>query len=466
MADDRPSTDARRMSDVEAMMWNLEKDPFLSATFGSISILDRPLDFDRLVERMAYVVSTVPRLRQRVVPALGRMAPPEWCDDPDLDLHYHVRHIALPEGATLRDLYDLATLFVQDPFDRTRPLWEFLAIDGLPDGQGALIQKMHHTITDGEGGIRMSERLVDLTRDAANPEPVPVEAAPPLTGDLLSTSIETLGHTVRRAGGVAQRTLAWSAGSVTDPGRILDLGHDVTELARSAARQLLVVDGARSPLWTHKGLNRHFDTLDVPFDDAKQAAKSLGGSLNDFFVAGAAAGAGAYHRAHGSEVTELRMAMPVSFRRDKSEGGNAFAPMRVLVPVGDGDVVEHFHAVRARLETTKTERAIGLVGAVAGIVNLLPTSALVRFTRQQVEAIDFTTSNVRAAPFDLYMAGGRVEGTYPLGPLAGTAFNLTMMSYRGMLNMGLHVDRTAIDDPDELRDALRGAFDALIDASR
>ena len=38
------------MSDVEAMMWNLEKDPFLSATFGSISILDRPLDSSRVVK--------------------------------------------------------------------------------------------------------------------------------------------------------------------------------------------------------------------------------------------------------------------------------------------------------------------------------------------------------------------------------------------------------------------------------
>src|SRR5690606_37243691 len=107
-------------------------DPFLSATFGSVSILDRPLDFGRLVARMAYVVSTVPRLRQRVVPALGRLTPPEWCDDPDIDLRYHVRHVALPAGATIRDLYDLPTLFVQDPFDRTRPLWEFLAVDGLP----------------------------------------------------------------------------------------------------------------------------------------------------------------------------------------------------------------------------------------------------------------------------------------------------------------------------------------------
>src|SRR5215204_6201408 len=172
MPEDRPMHAERRLSDVEAMMWNLEKDPFLSSTFGAISILDRPADQARLCARMEYVLSTVPRLRQRVVPALGRLAPPEWQEDPELDLRYHVRRVALPEGATLRDLYDFATLFVQDPFDRTRPLWEFVAIEGLPDGKGALVQKMHHTITDGEGGIRMSERMVDVTRDAVDPEPV------------------------------------------------------------------------------------------------------------------------------------------------------------------------------------------------------------------------------------------------------------------------------------------------------
>jgi WS/DGAT/MGAT family acyltransferase len=464
MREDRPMHADRRMSDVEAMMWNLEKDPFLSSTFGSISILDRPADYERLLKRMAYVVSTVPRLRQRVVPALGRMAPPEWQDDPELDLRYHIRHIGLPAGATMRDLYDLATLFVQDPFDRTRPLWEFVAIDGLPGGKGALLQKMHHTITDGEGGIRMSERLVDLTREADDPEPLPVEQEVPLPADLLSTSIETFGHTLRRMGGIAERSVSWAAGSVTDPGRLVDLGADITETARSAARQLMVTDGAKSPLWTERSLNRHFDTLDVPFDEAKLAAKNLGGSLNDFFVTGAAIGAGKYHEAAGSEVHELRVAMPVSFRKDKSAGGNAFAPMRVVVPIEVDDPATTFDHIRERLTTTKSERAIGLVGGVAGLVNLLPTSALVRFTRQQVEAIDFATSNVRAAPFDLYISGGQVEGNYPLGPLGGTAFNLTMMSYRGMLNMGLHVDRGAIDDPDLLKTCLEEAYGELLAA--
>src|SRR5690606_39155169 len=212
--------------------------------------------------------------------------------------------------------------------------------------------------------------------------------------DLWTAALEAVGHTARRVGGIAQCTAEWGGGAVTHPSRILDLGLDATELGRSAARQLLVVDGAHSSLWRERSLNRHFETLDVPFDEAKRAAKTLGGSLNDFFVTGAAAGAGAYHRAEGAPVRDLRMAMPVSFRRDRSEGGNAFAPMRVVVPVEAGDIRELFDAVRERLETTKTERAMGLVSAVAGLVNLLPTSALVRFTRQQVEAIDFATSNV------------------------------------------------------------------------
>jgi len=460
---DRPMAAERRMSDLEAMMWNLEKDPHLSSAFGSISVLDRAPDHGRLLARMAHVVSVVPRLRQRVSPGLGRLAPPEWRDDPDLDLRYHVRHVGLPAGSTMEDLYDLAALFVQDPFDRTRPLWEFLAVDGLPGGRGALVQKMHHTITDGEGGVRMSEKLVDLTSDATDPAPVAVDVPEPLPTNLLETGLETLGHTVRRAGGVVARSAGWTAGSVLHPSRVLDLAADVGDVTTSATRQLLVTDGAHSPLWRTRSLQRRLLTLDVSFEEAKGAAKTLGGSLNDFFVAGAAGGAGAYHRAKGESVEDLRMAMPVSFRVDRSATGNSFAPMRVVVPVG-ADPVERFDAIRERLTTTKTERAIGLVSGLAGVINLLPTSAVVRITRQQTEATDFTTSNVRAAPFDLFIAGGRIEGTYALGPLAGTAFNLTMMSYSGTLNMGLHVDVGAVDDPELLRESIQESFAELIAA--
>jgi WS/DGAT/MGAT family acyltransferase len=461
---ERTVRDDRRMTDLEAMMWNIEKDPYLSSTFGSLSILDRPIDMERLMRRLAYTVSVVPRLRQRVSPGLGRLAPPEWLDDPEFDLAFHVRRVALPAPGTERQLYDLASLIVQDPFDRTRPLWEFVVVDGLEGGRSAMVQKLHHTITDGEGGIRLSEKFVDLAREADDPEPEPLPPAEALDTNLLEATFETLGHGLRRTVGATHRAGSAAFDALSSPERLVRLPGEAVATGRSVTRQLLITDHAHSGIWAERSLQRHFDVLDVPFDDAKRAAKALGGSLNDFFVTGAADAAGRYHREVGSPVDELRMAMPVSTRTDGSAGGNSFAPTRVLVPSDERTITERFDEVRLRMTATKGEAAIGLMNGLAGVINVLPTSVLVRFARQQVETIDFTTSNVRAAPFDLFIAGARLEGNYPLGPLAGTAFNLTMMSYRGWLNMGLYVDRGAIDEPTRLRQHLEEAYAELIAA--
>ncbi len=455
----------RRMSDVEAMMWNVEKDPFLSSTFGNITVLDGPLDVGRYRRRLLRATVRIPRLRQRVVAGLGRLAPPEWQDDPAFDIDFHLRHVALPPPGSDRQLYDLATRLVHQPFDRTRPLWEYYVVEGLSGGRAALIQKMHHTITDGKGGIRMSEQFIDLRRDEPDIDEVEVPR-PEASGhrNLLETTAETLGHGMRRSLGVGQRAVSATADLATHPTKLAHLGPDLVETARSALRQVTITDRAHSPLWTERSLRRHLEVLDVDFDEAHRAAKALGGSLNDIFVAGAARGAGAYHRELGAPIDGLRMAMPVSTRTDRSAGGNSFVPTRVVVPTDLDDPVEQLRCVHELLGATKREKVIGLVDAMAGIVNVLPTSVVIRLTRQQVETIDFTTSNVRAAPFDLYIAGALILANYPLGPLGGTAFNLTTMSYRGVLNMGLHVDLAAVTDPALLRDCLRESYAELVAA--
>ena len=81
----RPVHGDRRMSDVEALMWNLEKDPALASTFANVTILDQPPDAERLHKTMERAVRIVPRLQQRVVPAFGRLAPPQWQDDDNFD---------------------------------------------------------------------------------------------------------------------------------------------------------------------------------------------------------------------------------------------------------------------------------------------------------------------------------------------------------------------------------------------
>jgi WS/DGAT/MGAT family acyltransferase len=351
------------------------------------------------------------------------------------------------------------------PFDRTRPLWEFTVIDGLEGGRSAMLQKMHHTLTDGEGGVRLSVQFIDLERHPEPPAPRSSDGepttGPPRGRPLPVLAAEALAHNIRRQAGTARRMASGVAGTVADPQKLLRLPADAVDVGRSLSRQALVSGERRSPLWQERSLTRHFDVLRVPLDDAKRAAKALGGSVNDLFVAGAAGGAGAYHRAMGADVEELRISMPVSTRSDRSAGGNAFTPTRVLVPTG-ADARDRFTEISARLSVTKEERALGFTELLAGVVNVLPTSLLVRVAKAQVDTVDFTTSNVRGAPWPLYIAGGLIEGNFPLGPVAGTAFNLTTLSYNGSLDMGLHCDRAAIEDPDLLRSCIEEAFEDLL----
>jgi hypothetical protein len=132
------------------------------------------------------------------------------------------------------------------------------------------------------------------------------------------------------------------------------------------------------------------------------------------------------------------------------------------VSAGIEDPRQRFAVIREELATTRHERALGAADAFAGFANLLPTSLVVRLARQQVETVDFAASNVRGAPFPLYIAGARMDGNYPIGPIGGTAWNLTLMTYDGNLDMGLNVDAGAVEDPEGLRDAIAAEFDRLL----
>lgn len=438
----------RRMSDTEALMWALEDDPVLRSTFANVTLFDRLPDMDAFRRRMTMAIEALPRLRQRVHDAPG-IANPEWVDDPFFDLDFHVRRIGVPSPGDERSMLDLAAQLSVDPFDRARPLWQFTLIEGLPGGRAAMVQKLHHTITDGEGGVRLSAMFLDLERDATEPlGGVPEPAV--IDGD----GRQSAGDVVRSA---MRIPLGLARGGIETFG-----SGNPLESVRSLLRQVAVTDPPRSPLWSARSLRRHLEILSIPLATTKEAAKALGGSVNDLFVCGAAGAAGAYHREKGAPVNELRMAMPVSTRTDKGAGGNAFTPTRMLIPVGIEDPEVRFVAVRDALGVTKAERAIGLASSVAGLLSPLPNALLTRFARQQVGTVDFTTSNVRGAPFDLYIGGARIEGNFPIGPMAGTAFNLTTLSFAGNLDMGCVIDTAAIDDPELLHSCLVRSFDELL----
>ena len=165
---------------------------------------------------------------------------------------------------------------------------------------------------------------------------------------------------------------------------------------------------------------------------AARAAKALGGTVNDAFVTGAVLGAIRYHERRETPLEALNISFVVSTRETGGDDTNAFAPTRVQAPAGPMTVEERFAAIRATLAAGREgARTGGAMGSVAGLANLLPTSVVTGVARSQTANMDFATSNMRGAPVPTYMSGARILWTGTLGPVAGTAFNLTAMSYNG-----------------------------------
>jgi diacylglycerol O-acyltransferase / wax synthase len=450
----------RKMSDAEGLMWRLEKDPHLSSAFANVTILDRSPDFDLLMRRMDRATQVVARLRQRVQPMPVNLTAPMWVDDPNFDIHYHVRHMALPKPGSIRQLLDLASLIACDPFERTRPLWQFTIVDGLRGGRSALIEKLHHTIADGETSVAMSLQFLDFERDAPEPaaiepdERVEPEPDPQANQDLLR---DMIAGSLRVPLGLVRQIRDLLA----DPAGIPDAGNAAADTIKGLISQLSDTEQAHSPLWTKRSLQRRIEVLRAPFDETRAAAKSLGGTLNTAFLTAAAEAAGNYHRELGSPVDSLRASMAVSTRTDAS-GSNAFSLARMMVPTGDMPIGERFQLIQAATGAAREASAGGSLEALAALAATLPTSVVTRLAKQQAQTVDFATSNVRGAPMPLYVAGAQILENYPVGPLGGVAFNLTLLSYDHSLDMGVNIDAAAVAEPELLRRCMERAFNDLV----
>lgn len=468
----------RKMTDAEALMWNIEKDPWLSPNGAMITILDQPIDVERFRLFIRNAVAEVPRLRERVVPGFGRLAPPTWATDPEFDLDYHIRHVSLPGEGTERQLFDLCTRWYEDPYDRTRPLWQFVIIDGLEGGRGAMFSKMHHSITDGIGAMRLSEKYLTIERDAEPPVEVDLDALVAeavaregaadrsAEGATPANSLRSsLAHVVRRQAGLARRAAGEVATWTGDPLLARDFAESTYEQVRQVVDQL---DGDEetkpgSPLFTERSRHRRLETVSVEVDDLKAAAKQLDASINDLFVAGVALGAIAYHEAHGAELDGLNASFVVSTRADNAIGGNSFTPTMLHLP-GSAESPEAFVAeARDRMAARRESVAgDGALSGLAGMANLLPTSVVTQVARAQAAKLDIATSNLRGAWFPTFIGGALVERNVVLGPVSGTAMNVTAMSTNGRFEIGMVLDPAAVTDPSGFRDHVATAFAGLL----
>lgn len=456
-------TTTDRMSDTDALMWTIERDPLLRSTITAVIRLDRTPDRERLRRQVDRGTRQLPRMRHRVRGNPYSLVPPRWEVDPNFDLDFHLRWVS-GGGSTMRDVLDYAQPIAMQSFDRARPQWEIHVIEDLEDGGAALIAKIHHAISDGIGAVAMAMILFDLERDPAGDDaPLPPEPALDVMNPL-ERFADGVRHGLDRERENGQSLADGLSGVVAavlaDPGAALRRGEQV---AASARRLLAPSIRPKSAIMTGRSLKMHFDTITVPLDAAKAAAKRAGGHLNDAFVAATTLGLLRYHEAHGCSTGTLRMAMPISLRGPAGEaGGNHFVPSRFDVPLLGDDPIERMRELHELAAEQRAEPALALVDPMAGVLNRLPRGVATGLFGSVMRGVDFTASNVPGAPVDLYSAGARVTEMYAFGPLAGAAVNVTLLSYLGECHIAVNTDRAAVPDPDVLMRFLRRGWDEIL----
>ena len=267
-----------RMSDTEAVMWAVEKDP-RSIRLQPHDPRSAP-DEKRLRDgRSGAGRDPTARLARGAAPLRPSA---QIAADPSLDLDYHVRRIAVPAPGDTRSVLDVCEQ-CGGSLDRSRPLWDkFTMIDGLAGGRAALLQKIHHTISDGVGGLKLSLALLDLEPDPPPQEepwgsgdPVRQGSSGPV--EALRPSPATRRNIGRCAGSSAGPRCARAAGAALAGARSAPCAS--RSVGRQGRRRNRALGSRRA-----RSLRRRFEVYSVPLPALKDAANALGGSVNGAYV--------------------------------------------------------------------------------------------------------------------------------------------------------------------------------------
>jgi len=454
---------SHELNPLETLMWRVDTDPMMRSTVMALEVLDVAPDWDRLVAAHEWASRMVPRFGDRVLEPLGVLGTPVWSADSHLDLHYHLRRARLGGNGGWSELLIAAEQLAMTPFDRARPPWEAVLIEGLPEGKAAYLLKLHHALTDGLGLTQLLSEIHSRQRAHDPRKPQPPEAT-----HLKVDRAQYLSRQLRRDIGAVPATIRVGGATVVrglrGPARF---ARDAIRYANSARRVLSPPAAAGLPLLAARGTSWRFVALDVDFADLRGAAKVAGGSLNDAFLASLLAAFRLYHdRSHAplSEDTTMPVSVPVSIRRNSDgAGGNHFAPARLACPVGVVDPAVRIKMIGELMRDARSEPALESAALVAPVLARMPASLLVRMAGATTAGNDLQASNVPGVQEEMYMAGAKIERIYPFAPLPGCAAMIALHTYNGVCCIGANLDVAAVTDPALFAGCLSDGFAEVLD---
>ncbi|MGB7373128.1 WS/DGAT/MGAT family O-acyltransferase [Pontixanthobacter sp.] len=411
-------------------------------------------------------------MRQRLVKVPFDLDYPYWIEDPEFDLEYHVRHIALPKPGDWRQLCIQAARVFARPLDLSRPPWEFTVIEGLDNvpgvspGSYAMVTKVHHAAIDGMSGVDLMEALHTLMPDAPAPD-TPDTWQPenmPSAAELLGRSyLSALANPVKQLE-VAAKAAPGLANAIK--GLVVKDFKVSSEMVAPRSRFNKVISSARV-----------VEGRSVPLADIK-AIRSLsdGCKVNDVFLAIIGGAMRRYLLDKSDLPAKTLTAMaPISVRStdEKGEMGNQVAAM--IAPLGTHleDPVERLGFVYS--QTTNSKAMSDAVGArnmtemskvSPALFMALGAQLYTRLGLAERMGPPFTTvvTNVPGPPVPIYSSGAQLESMMGLLCLTdGLGLGHVVQSYCREATIAFTACRKLMPDPEFYAKCIQESFDEYRD---
>ncbi len=423
-------------------------------------------------------IHLAPIFRYKYVEVPFGLDKPYWIEDPDFDIEFHIRHIALPHPGDWRQLCILISRLNSRPIDFSRPLWEAYVIEGLdnieglPKGSFGIMVKTHHSIVDGASGQGVFGALHDLTPDATASVP-----AKPLTVDRKPTSLELIGRAI--------------------PNRIRNPMNQVNALYKTAPNLI------RSAIKLYKGeidsgtklkvpatrFNKHlsphrvFDGTYFELEKVKSIKNIIGQgtTVNDVMLNIVSGGMRKYLAKHNELPAEsIAAMMPVDIRTEETrhiEGnqvGGIFSVLHTNIedPI-DRLVAIHESTNQAKALSTEVNTHAVIQNYMFGFMNpkmgkrankLLQSSGLME--KFGPFACNTLVTNVPGPNFPLYHAGAEMVAYWGIPPLTDCmGLGHAVFSYCGRISLSAIADRAMMNDPGFYIDCLNEAFEEMLEAA-
>jgi WS/DGAT/MGAT family acyltransferase len=486
----------RQLTGLDAQFLALESSRQTGHVSG-VAILDpstRPdgrLELGDIQRLLTERLDLLPPFRWRLKEVPLGLDYPYWIEDPEFDIEYHLRDVAIAPPATDARLAELVARIFSRPLDRSRPLWELYLIEGLDAGRVAVMTKMHHAMVDGMSGAEIMGVLLDLDPEGRQLPPATRNGGDParrVTSGREPSDLEMLARAVLGVPRYAQRVVSSIPSTLPVLEHLPVVGDlpGATAISRTSGILARALRGRPSrvlerstltpPRTTFNGkvsAHRRFAFGRLSLDDVKTVKHAHGCTVNDVVVALCAGSVRRWLIEHDELPADpLVTQVPVSVRTDEQRGtyGNRVGMLSTPLFTNESDPERRLRLTHEALKVAKERHRALPAEMLQDATQFIPPAVFARASRVQLSLAatrrpiwNLVVSNVPGPQVPLYMAGARLEANYPVSVITdGLGLNITVLSYCGHLDFGIVADREQMPDVWKLIGWLRDSLAELL----